>query len=225
MISKYEMIDYFKKNGDKFKFYYNKETDCLHDKIDNTLTIKMDDFLQDYKKKNGESFECINDEHIFCWSLLRCTECGTVVFYYYDEKYEPNFKCPTCTDYKTSYEYWTKEQIEQDEDRQKCIQFHVNSAKWEEERHQREKKRHGKNDDQLLVIKKRTKKHSYTFELKCNDIMESHIKGLMLKIGRYTLDENGFGTNHKEVRIPLGITDLLFEIRLNKHRKERLKTQ
>lgn len=225
MISKYEMVDYLEKNKDKFKFYYNKETDCLHNKEDDSIDMKMDVFMEAYKKKNGESFECLDDEHAFCWSLLRCTECGTVVFYYYDENYEPNFKCPTCTDYKTGYEYWTKEEIERDKDKQKCIQSHIDMAKWEEERYQREKRRNGKRDDQLLILHKKTKRYKYDIEFKCNDITKSYIKGLMIRITRWKpCEDMDCFTYDRDFRIPLGITDLLFEIRLKKHRKERLNT-
>jgi hypothetical protein len=47
----------------------------------------------------------------------------------------------------------------------------------------------------------------------------------MIKISRWKpYEDNGCYTWDKNFRIPLGITDLLFEIRLNKHRKEKLKS-
>lgn len=225
MISKYEMAEYLEKNKDKFKFYYNKETDCLHNKEDNSIDMKMDVFMESYRKKNGESFECLYDEHVSLFSVIRCTECGTVIFEHSDEDYEHNLKCPTCTDYKTYFDYWTKEQIEQDEDKQKCIQFYINCTKWEEERYKREKQRNGKRDDQLLIFHKKTNKYKYDIELKCNDVTKSYIKGLMVKITRWKpCADLNFYTWDKDYRIPLGVTDLLFEIRLMKHRKESLKT-
>ena len=67
-------------------------------------------------EKNGMNFECICDAHWECMSIIKCRDCGTVVIYYYDEHYEPDFKCPVCTNYETNYEYYTRNQIENSED-------------------------------------------------------------------------------------------------------------
>ena len=37
----------------------------------------------------NKKFECIYDEHVSCLSIIKCNNCGTVVFYRYDEDYEP----------------------------------------------------------------------------------------------------------------------------------------
>jgi hypothetical protein len=80
--------------------------------IDGVIVQTINEFLEKYRKKNGESLECLCDHHASCNSTLRCTECGTVIRYYYDEAYEPDFRCPVCTDYGTEYEFWTVEEID-----------------------------------------------------------------------------------------------------------------
>jgi len=72
----------------------------------------------------NKKFECIYDEHVSCLSIIKCNNCGTVVFYRYDEDYEPCFKCPVCTDYKTRYTYWTQQEIKIDRDKQDVIKFY-----------------------------------------------------------------------------------------------------
>ena len=107
MVTKYGMKKYIKENADKFPYVYKEDEDAIYDKDGNYLS-SLDTFLEVYRKHSGESFECIYDEHATLTQVLRCTECGTVIFTTEDERYDPHLKCPTCTDYQTFFEYWTK---------------------------------------------------------------------------------------------------------------------
>ncbi len=92
------------------------------------------------QSKYGMSFDCLFDAHWKCMSIIRCTKCGTVVEYYYDEDYEPNFRCPICTDYKTGYVYYTKEQIEASEELKEIIKMYEELQKQDQERYERKEK-------------------------------------------------------------------------------------
>ena len=115
MVSKWDMKQCIKKHLDDFPYIYNEEEEALYSKDDGTYLCSLDTFLEVYRKRSGESFESIYYEHGTLENVIRCTECGTVIFTREDEDYDAHLKCPTCTDYKTYFEYWTKEDIESDE--------------------------------------------------------------------------------------------------------------
>ena len=103
MVSKWDMKNYIKKNPDKFPYTYKEEEDALYDKETNEYLSSLDTFLDLYRKESGESFESIYYNNVGLYNVLRCTECGTVIFTYEDENYDPYLKCPTCTDYNTHF--------------------------------------------------------------------------------------------------------------------------
>ena len=86
MISKWDMKNYIKKNLDKFPYTYKEDDDALYDKETNEYLTSLDTFLDLYRKNSGESFESIYYDHVGLYNVLRCTECGTVIFTYEDEK-------------------------------------------------------------------------------------------------------------------------------------------
>ena len=136
------------------KIILEKLEDIDYDEATDTITYKdvyipFEKVYQNFIKKNGMSFECIYDAHWECMSILQCTECGTIVKYYYDEYYEPNFKCPICTDYETGYEYYTKDQIENSDDLKAIIKMYKELAQMDQERCERKEKRNRLEDYQL----------------------------------------------------------------------------
>jgi hypothetical protein len=141
MIYKTEFLNYL---TEKMSYTYNKDNDILTD--DKGNEINADQLFTSYKKKTGQSLECIHDEHVSCFSLLRCTECGTYIFEYYDEAYEPNLKCPVCTNYKTGFKYYTADEVKQDEHKQKEIDMYIKFAQLQREADERYEKRGGLND-------------------------------------------------------------------------------
>jgi hypothetical protein len=136
MITKTYFINYL---VEKLSYTYNEKENALIDK--EGYSINADTFFEKYKKKSGQSFECIYDEHVSLISILKCNECGTVIFTHYDEDYEPNLKCPTNTDYKTSFKYYSKEDIEQDENKQKEIDMYYKFTQMQKEANERYIKR------------------------------------------------------------------------------------
>lgn len=203
MISKWDMKKYIKENSDKFPYVYNEEEDAIYTK-DGKYLSSLDTFLDIYRKKSGESFESIYYEHAFLQDVLRCTECGTVIFTWDDERYDPHLKCPTCTDYKTHFEYWTKEDIESDKSKQDTIKLLKEEMEYKAERDKRIKRRNGKMDWEIAVKKFYGKKIFLKFVIECDNITESYLKGLRLSIdiGRKEHDDNCYSI-YKFIRIPL----------------------
>lgn len=138
MISKLEFVNYLAKN---LSYTYDETNNTLTDTIGQQ--VNADALFTIFKKKTGQSFECLYDEHVSCFSVLRCTECGTVIFEHYDEEYDPNLKCPVCTNYQTTFKYYTKQNIEQDENKQKEIEMYLQFAKSDREADERYVKRGG----------------------------------------------------------------------------------
>lgn len=222
MVSKWDMKNYMKNNPDKFPYIYKEEEDALYDKETNEYLTSLDTFLELYRKKSGESFECIYDMHVMLYSVLRCTECGTVIFTYDDERYDPHLKCPTCTDYETHFEYWTKEDINSDEEKQATIEHFREMTEWQIEREKRVERRNGKQDWQIAVKKFYGKKLFLGLFLECDDITKSYFKGLRLKI-ELGSKEDGFGYTIKHFfTVPLSWSQLLFQCKWHmEKRKER----
>lgn len=204
MISKYDMKKYIKENPDKFPFIYKEEEDAIYNKEGNYLS-SLDTFLEIYRKKSGESFESIYYEHAFLQDVLRCTECGTVIFTWDDERYDPHLKCPICTDYKTHFEYWTKEDIESDKSKQDTIKLLKEEMEYKAERNRRIKRRNGKQDWEIAIKKFYGKKVFFKIVLECDNITESYFKGLRLKIEIGKKDDNNDITYsvNKFITIPL----------------------
>ena len=200
MISKWDMKQFIKKYPESFPYVYNEEEDAIYSKEGNYLCT-LNRYLEIYRKHSGESFECIYDEHAFLQSVLRCTECGTVIFTYNDDRYEPHLKCPVCADYKTSFEYWTQDDINSDETKQNTLKFFKEMTDYKVEQDKRIKRR-GKYDWEIAVKKFYGKRIFLGFALECNNIIESYLKGLRLKIAIGKKESLGY-TVHKHIAIPL----------------------
>lgn len=201
MVSKYDMKKYIKKNADTFPYVYKEEEDAIYDK-DGSYLSSLDTFLDIYRKHSGESFESIYYEHVSLQDVLRCTECGTVIFTTEDEWYDPHLKCPTCTDYHTHFEYWTKEDIESDEEKQNTIKAFKEMMDYKREQNERMKRRNGKYDWQIANKEFRGKKLFLGFHLECDNITKSYFKGLRLNIDIGKKDDIGYVVK-KHIRIPL----------------------
>ena len=204
MISKWDMKKYIKENTDKFPYIYKEEEDAIYNKNGDYLS-SLDTFLEIYRKHSGESFESIYYEHAFLQDVLKCTECGTVIFTWDDERCDPHLKCPTCTDYKTHFEYWTKEDIESDEEKQNTIKFFKEMMDYKAEQDKRIKDRNGKYDWQIAVKKFYGKKRFLGLALECDNITKSYLKGLRLKIniGKKENDDDFGYVINKFFTIPL----------------------
>lgn len=192
MVSKWDIKKYIKNNVDKFPYIYKEEEDALYDKHGNYLS-SLDRFLEIYRKYSGESFESIYYDHASLENVLRCTECGTVIFTTEDEHYDPHLKCPTCTDYHTYFEYWTKEDIATDEEKLDTINFFKEIMNYKEEQNKRIESRNGKYDWQIAIKEIYGKKRYLRLVLECDNITQSYFKGLRLAVNIGKKDDSGIG--------------------------------
>lgn len=226
MVSKWEMQQYLQKNTEKLPFIYNKEEDAVYNK-DGEYLCTLDKFLENYRKKSGESFEYIYGEHVALFSVLRCTECGTVIFTYEDEGYDPNLKCPTCTGYQTGFDYWTQAEIDADEQKQKELQSMKEIMEDRKIRDERIKRRGGKYDWEIGKKTLNFKNHRITLELECDDITQSYLKGLRLDVHIWKKEdkEDSCFSLSKHLIIPLGLTSLYRQIVFNYNYKKEKKME
>ena len=168
---------------------YDEATDEI---IYKDVAIPFEEVYQKFIKNNGMSFDCIYDAHWECMSIIKCTECGTVVKYYYDENYEPNFKCPICTDYKTSHEYHTKDEIEKSDELKAIIKMYEELNEMDKERYERKVKRNGLEDYQLSKTKRiKIKNNVYDFQLLIDSILNKNkLDGLRLEIRKWEIEDD-----------------------------------
>ena len=222
MVSKWDMKQYIKKNPDKFPYLYKEDEDALYDKENGEHICSLDAFLDVYRKKSGESFECVYDLHVMLFTVLRCTECGTVIFTYDDERYEPHLKCPTCTNYKTYFEFWTKEEIDSNPSKQAQIETYELMAKEQEEAYERRKRRNGKYDWEIGSFKIKFKLFSVEFCFECDNITKSYLKGLRLDINIWKKETANdlSSTFYKGFVIPLSWSQLKLRFRIWHERRK-----
>ena len=211
MITKPKMIEYFEK-GKQENYFYDKETDSIV-RDDNDFKMSMDEYLELYQKKTGQSFKCICDVHLEDWSLLRCTECGTIIRYRYDEEYDPNFQCPTCTGYKTHFKYYTKEEIDNSNELQAVIKMYEELNTFEKEQYNRQKARNGLQDWELAVKKLYFNNIGFIIALEIDNITNKNkLKGLKLKIQKLKKEERHCWIYDKSMVIPLSFENLCYHL-------------
>lgn len=182
MVTRKELLDTLLEKRKDVEYNEEKDTLCYEG-----VEIPFEKYYQTFLKSNGMSFHCICDAYWEDMSVLECTECGTVVKFYYDEWYEPNFRCPTCTDYKTGYEYHTKEEIKNSEELQAIIKMYKDLQKITIEQEERRKKRKGLDDHQLLrPMNIKIGNKTYRFNVLINSIVNKNkLKGLRLQVEKY----------------------------------------
>lgn len=207
MISKYDAIRYLEyeesKNDPNDFLILSSDKESIIDKRNNNIVCTVDEFVNECRKKGHCDFEVVYSEHVSLYTVLRCRECGTILFTYEDERYDPALACPTCGNYKTDFTYWTAEDIQNDVDKQNELAF---IKKMEEHRIASEKRRtkRGLFDWEIWKHTFTFKKSDIQFSLECNDLFATGLKGLNLEISKYTQQNDSIGyilTWHK--RIPL----------------------
>lgn len=217
MISKKELIDYINRKESKFNLEYHKDDDSVYTKDTGKKLESMDEFLNDYRKLTGQSFESIFYDRISLSNVLKCTECDTVIFSYDDGSYDPNLRCPVCTDYDIHFKYWTKEDINSSISKQKIIESYHEATKRHIEQDARCKRRKGKYDWEIFKIKFSVISSRLYTILECNDITESYFKGLRLHIQIWKKSDNDMYTLKTDLEIPLSISALKYRLHRRKN--------
>ena len=218
MISRYDIRNYANKYPDKCWFKIKDDSCDVMMKETGEYFCHIDDLVLALRKRCHCDFECLFSGDLGLQTILRCRECGTVIFSYDDYRYDVNLKCPTCSDYKTSFEFWTKEEIEADEDKQKALKFFADVRQSMIEESERRKRRGGKYDWQIASYMFRWKKHGLSIELQCDNLFKYKLKGLKLKLIWLEKQDNSY-IYKKTIWIPLSISYLKVLIRIHKKSK------
>lgn len=211
MVSNYDIIksfERFEREGKQVALKLNEDKSGLVASDTGEYICSIDTYAQHLREKLHCDFEVIYDEHVSLQVVYRCKECGTVIFARDDEDYDPNLSCPTCGGYNTYFEYWTKEDIDSDESKQKSIEGMQMMQKYMNESAKRRKER-GLNDWEIWKREVQFKNYRMTFALECCNLFDgkkglARIKGLNLHIIRWEKDNDGIGyIGKKYTRIPL----------------------
>lgn len=156
----------------------------------------------------NETFDYIHDEHVFCWTAIKCQKCKTIVRYSYDSSnYDDEFECPVCTGYSTWFKYWKIDDPEYDN----VLTAFMEMERIEVEMYARMDRRKGKRDGVLAefrdVLKRRDKEkyHRYwDFTIEIDNITNRWpLRGLRIMFVCWEKEEGGLATWRKHIRIPL----------------------
>lgn len=218
MISQYDVIRYAKNNPEKSWFRIEEKN--VIDKETNEVVCSLEKLTQYIKESMHCDFECLHHCHASLETTLRCRECGTVIFSYDDEDYDPHLCCPICGGYQTHFKYWTKEEIENDTQKADTIKFLEDWTKEENEAYERRKKRNGKYDSEIWNWTIRGKKYGVKFELKCDNLFKHGLNGLHFRINWMDRDDSGWFVYRKWWTIPLSISYLKIMFRVWKSKRE-----
>lgn len=180
MISIFDVKQYAKNHSESW--FSIDENNNVINKENNEVVCDVDTLVRYMRKKVHCDFESIYECHGTLEVTLRCKECGTVIFASDDELYyEPGLCCPVCSDYKTGFEYWSGEDIANDSEKQKSIQFLIEMQREQEEAYKRYKKR-GKSDAQIWRGRIKLPRRAVYIDLLCNNLFKSGLRGLRIEL-------------------------------------------
>lgn len=217
MISKYDVLKWIEKDGPKEGIRYDKETDRIIDenRPDDDFAITLEGFTNHLRKQLHCDFECVYADPLDN-EVLMCKECDTVIFTGCDERWDPNLVCPVCGKYHMSKKnYWTKEEIMSDPEKQKELKFYKEYMKQQERYSEwsenRRKKYEAKGklcpfSDELWVHKwySKDKKTGLSIALKVDSLFYSKLKGLRIEWSKLESDNEGLSYAYKSYHtIPL----------------------
>lgn len=208
MFSMWDLKQYVEKHHDELKMHLSDDGKSFVCE-DKDILIPADVFLSDLRKAYHCDFEEVWSCHGTLESVIRCRECGTVIFSSDDEwDFDPHLCCPTCGGYETSFKYWTKKEIDSDPEKKQYIEFLEEETKEEAEAYERYKKR-GLRDNQRFVKKwmSRDKKHLFIFSHLCDGWGKKNVKKRRyLELEIYNRDENGAGyVLEKSYKLPINL--------------------
>ena len=168
MISEHDVRKAFRKaktEGCLLAMYMNEEETELFNSENDERVCSIKTYTEYMREKLHCDFETVYYEHACLDHVLRCRQCGTVIFGGDDERYDPNLCCPSCGEYETYLTYWTKEEIEQDEAKHKTIEMYEEFARQQKIEYARRERRGGLYDWQLIDKTKFFKNFAIHIEL------------------------------------------------------------
>lgn len=153
-------------------------------------------------KKN--KFECVYYEHGTLQLILRCSDCGSVLFCDESENYILNLDCPVCNpNYIPEFKYVTSEDISKDERLRNMINFYEKMEKERIEAEERQKRRNGLSDYEIFkTTKNLTKKYKIEITLKKYSGYKEKLKGVYFHIIIFK-NKNGMYFSTKIFNVPI----------------------
>ena len=206
MISRYDIKRFYKHNHDKLEYRVDENDNIVHKETGEFLCT-LGDFVDNMRKKLHCDFEAIYSCHGTLEVILRCRECGTVIFASDDvDSCDDNLCCPVCANYNTHFKYYTGEEILVDKKKQEEISWYEEMTREQIEADKRWKKRHGKYDHEIFKcrIKLGSTKAIYYY-LECDNLFKSGLKGLRLDLN-YAVKDGMCYVFEKHFVIPLSYT-------------------
>lgn len=179
MISQYDIRQFHKHHADNIDYKID-ENDMLVHKETGAVLCSLESFTISMRKHLHCDFECIYSCPGTLQNILRCKECGCVIFasddeYYYDD----NLCCPVCGKYNTHFKYYTSEEILADKKKQEEVNWYEEMTKEQNEAYERSKKRKGKNDWEICKGKISIgSKYIIYLALECDNLFKTGLKGL-----------------------------------------------
>ena len=226
MLVKQELMKRIKESGSKHTIYNEEmKTVTILDDKGNVSKIYSDDMYYDrFMYSSGRAFECLADDHISLVQVLKCKRCGAIIFHNYNEfEYEPDLRCPCCTDAKCYHEYYSAEDYENN--RNNCkdkVAAFLQYNKFMDEYEERYKRRGNKLDSEIFKWKIGKGLKRYTISLTCDDVTKSYFKGLGIVIDYWVreLFNDSMYRLEKTKIIPLTISRYKMIKRTEKYIKE-----
>lgn len=131
MITKYDLIHSYKKTeqNPSVKYKVSDDGKYLVSKESGEVLSTIEDAFAFFCKKLHCYFEGIYHEHASLLDVIRCRECGTVIFTFHDERYDPNLCCPVCANYETYFDYYTEDDIKTDRKAHDIVEFYKRLGK------------------------------------------------------------------------------------------------
>jgi len=216
MVSRYDVIKAFnlaKERGDKLELGLSEDEQNIISAETGEVLCDIDTYVSFMREKLNCDFEVVYSEHISLDVVYRCKKCGTVIFSGDDERYDPNLKCPTCSDYKPHCMYWPKDEIDNDPKKSLHIYQLEELERLAIEAEKRRKARGGLYDWQRWVKKINTKNHHIVISHICFGYgVKNMRKDRYLEIMDYERDENGHFLYGKDIghcfKIPLSFYNI-----------------
>lgn len=202
MISEYDLRQILEQHKDIMYIV----GDTVYDATDNAELGSVEHLLNFTRRKLHCDFTSIYYCHGTLENVLRCNECGAIIFTTDDiNGYDPNLCCPVCGGYHYD-NYWSKEEIDADPEKQKAIEMYEQLTREAKERYIREKKR-GLLDNELYKKEYKGKKKYLKVTLERMSRYGQPLKGLNLFIqqGHIDTDYDDYRSYviNKFTRIPL----------------------
>ena len=162
----------------------------------------IDQFAQVIRKQCHCDFEVLYDDALNNVHY-RCRECGTVIFASDNEECcDDNLCCPTCGGYETHFKYWTKEEINNDQEKQNAMNFYQGLMEDRRKAYDRGK-RTGLYFNELWKRTFENEDTRLTIILTCNDALKTGLKGLTLRIEKDKKDDDGWFARKWSKHIPI----------------------